>query len=117
MARQGPADAGELDRQEPGHALPLQLVASGRPDELEVFTTRPDTIFGASFVAVSPDHPDRAGAGRSDPAARLHRRCKTGGTTAAELETAEKKGFDTGLTVSIPLDRDGSCRSTSPTSC
>ena len=59
MARQGPADAGELDRQEPRPAisasdLPSRSTAIG---EIEVFTTRPDTIFGSSFVAVAADHP------------------------------------------------------------
>jgi leucyl-tRNA synthetase len=75
-------------------------------DGFEVFTTRPDTIFGASFAAVSPDHPIalKLAAG-SEEAATFIAECKKGGTTAAELETAEKKGFDTGLKVVHPLDR------------
>jgi leucyl-tRNA synthetase len=74
-------------------------------DSFEVFTTRPDTIFGASFAAVSPDHPiAQAVAERSADAAEFIAECKRGGTTAAELETAEKKGFDTGLEVTHPLD-------------
>jgi leucyl-tRNA synthetase len=74
-------------------------------DEVEVFTTRPDTIFGASFVAVSPDHPIALDlAARDAAAAAFIADCKAGGTTAAELETAEKKGFDTGLTAQHPLD-------------
>ncbi|HEV2746813.1 MAG TPA: leucine--tRNA ligase [Allosphingosinicella sp.] len=77
----------------------------GGLDALEVFTTRPDTIFGASFTAVSPDHPvAQAVAGRDPRAAAFIAECKAGGTTAAELETAEKKGFDTGLAVVHPLD-------------
>jgi leucyl-tRNA synthetase len=74
-------------------------------DTIEVFTTRPDTIFGASFVAVSPDHPLALAlaAERPDVAAFIAE-CKQGGTTAAELETAEKKGFDTGLEALHPLD-------------
>jgi leucyl-tRNA synthetase len=73
----------------------------------EVFTTRPDTIFGASFAAISPDHPiAQALAGSSTEAAAFIEECKRGGTTAAELETAEKKGFDTGLRVHHPLDPD-----------
>ncbi len=72
---------------------------------VEVFTTRPDTIFGASFVAVAADHPiAQAIAATSPDAAAFVARCKQGGTTAAELETQEKLGFDTGLTAAHPLD-------------
>ena len=76
-------------------------------DSFEVFTTRPDTIFGASFAAISPDHPIAQALAEHDAeAAAFIDECKRGGTTAAELETAEKKGFDTGLTVLHPLDSD-----------
>jgi leucyl-tRNA synthetase len=76
-------------------------------DSFDVFTTRPDTIFGASFAALSPDHPLAAAQAARDPAlAAFIAECKKGGTTAAELETAEKKGFDTGLRVRHPLDPD-----------
>ena len=72
---------------------------------VEVFTTRPDTIFGSSFVAVAADHPiaQALAAERPDAAAFIER-CKQGGTTAAELDTAEKLGFDTGITATHPLD-------------
>ena len=71
---------------------------------VEVFTTRPDTIFGASFVAVAADHPiAQAVAATSADAAAFVARCKQGGTTAAELETQEKLGFDTGLTAAHPF--------------
>src|SRR5690348_4347227 len=77
----------------------------GTGDGIEVFTTRPDTIFGASFVAVAPDHPvARSAAERDDKAADFIAACKAGGTSAAEIETAEKKGYDTGLQVVHPLD-------------
>ena len=70
-----------------------------------MFTTRPDTIFGASFVAVSAGHPLALAVARRDGEARAFiDECKTGGTTAAEIETAEKRGFDTGLEVVHPLD-------------
>jgi leucyl-tRNA synthetase len=76
-------------------------------DGFEVFTTRPDTIFGSSFAALSPDHPIAlAISARDEAAAAFIAECKRGGTTAAELETAEKKGFETGLTVEHPLDPD-----------
>jgi len=75
------------------------------PDAIEVFTTRPDTIFGASFVALSPDHPiARALAEARPDVAAFIAECKRGGTTAAELETAAKKGLDTGLEAIHPLD-------------
>ena len=74
-------------------------------DSVEVFTTRPDTIFGASFVAVSPDHPlAQAVAGDNPDLAGFIAECKRGGTTAAELETQEKKGFETGVFAVHPLD-------------
>ena len=73
-------------------------------ETIEVYTTRPDTIFGASFVAVAADHPvAHALARTSHEAADFIKLCKAGGTTAAELETAEKLGFDTGLKVAHPF--------------
>jgi len=75
---------------------------------LAVYSTRPDTIFGASFVAVAADHPvAQAIAAASPEAAAFVARCKAGGTTAAELETAEKLGFDTGLRAIHPFTGDG----------
>ena len=73
-------------------------------ESLEVYTTRPDTIFGASFVAVAADHPIAQGVAAGNQAAQdFIALCKQGGTTAAELETAEKLGFDTGLTARHPF--------------
>jgi leucyl-tRNA synthetase len=71
-------------------------------ETLPVYTTRPDTIFGASFVAVAADHPLAQGLD-SDDARDFIALCKKGGTTAAELETAEKLGFDTGITAKHPF--------------
>ncbi len=73
--------------------------------EVEVFTTRPDTMFGSSFVAIAADHPiARALAETNADAAAFIERCKQGGTTAAELETQEKLGFDTGIRATHPFD-------------
>ncbi|PLK27113.1 leucine--tRNA ligase [Novosphingobium sp. TH158] len=73
-------------------------------ESLEVYTTRPDTIFGASFVAVAADHPIAQGVAMNNcEAARFIDLCKQGGTTAAELETAEKLGFDTGIGAKHPF--------------
>jgi leucyl-tRNA synthetase len=75
--------------------------------EVDVFTTRPDTIFGSSFVAVAADHPLAVRVAETNPAAGAFiEECRAGGTTAAEIETAEKKGFDTGLTAAHPFDPD-----------
>ena len=71
-------------------------------ERLPVYSTRPDTIFGASFVAVAADHPVAQGID-SDEARAFIEKCKRGGTTAAELETAEKLGFDTGITAKHPF--------------
>ena len=77
----------------------------GGIEDVEVFTTRPDTIFGASFVAVAADHPIAQAIAASDAgAAAFVAECKAGGTSAAEIETAEKKGYATGLEVVHPLD-------------
>jgi leucyl-tRNA synthetase len=74
-------------------------------DSVDVFTTRPDTIFGASFIAVAADHPlAQAVAAQDVAAAAFIAECKAGGTSAAELETAEKKGFRTEIEVVHPLD-------------
>ncbi|MET4132511.1 leucyl-tRNA synthetase [Porphyrobacter sp. MBR-155] len=73
-------------------------------DRIPVYTTRPDTIFGASFVAVAADHPvAQALAMNNCDVASFIARCKKGGTTAAELETAEKLGFDTEISARHPL--------------
>ncbi len=73
--------------------------------ELEVYTTRPDTLFGASFMAISPDHPLARKAAERDPAlAAFAEECRHHGTSVAALETAEKQGYDTGIRAVHPLD-------------
>ncbi len=74
---------------------------------LEVFTTRPDTIFGASFMAIAPDHPlAKAAAKQSGAAAAFIDECHHHGTSEAAIETAEKKGFDTGIVAAHPFKPD-----------
>jgi leucyl-tRNA synthetase len=76
-------------------------------EEVEVFTTRPDTLFGASFVAVAADHPIASAIAASDnQAAEFVAECQRGGTSLAEIEAAEKKGFRTPVEVVHPLDAD-----------
>ncbi len=79
--------------------------AGSAMEDVAVFTTRPDTLFGASFVAVAPDHPLAESLSANAPElASFIARCRASGTAQAELDTAEKLGFDTGLSVEHPLD-------------
>jgi len=72
---------------------------------LDVFTTRPDTLFGASFVAISADHPLAEELAKSDGAlAAFQAECRRIGTAEETIEKAEKLGFDTGLTATHPFD-------------
>ncbi len=76
----------------------------GRNARLEIFTTRPDTLFGASFCALSPNHPLAAELAQGNAAlAEFIAECNRMGTSEAVLEAAEKKGFDTGVRVLHPL--------------
>ncbi|HMM08060.1 MAG TPA: leucine--tRNA ligase [Paracoccus solventivorans] len=78
-----------------------------RPDfpQIEVYTTRPDTLLGASFVAISPDHPLAKSLAETNPAlAEFAAEFHKSGTTEEAIETAEKRGLDTGVRVRHPLD-------------
>ncbi len=88
-----------------GKSQGLQLrFALSNGASVDVYTTRPDTIFGASFVAIAPDHPIAQDvAANNCDAANFIALCKRGGTTAAELETAEKLGFDIGIGAVHPF--------------
>ncbi len=90
-----------------GARLRFQIVnpPSAGPSEIEVFTTRPDTLFGASFVALAPDHALVRAMGRPDLDAFM-RECAALGTSEEVIERAEKKGVDTGLRVRHPFDPD-----------
>ncbi|OUJ15894.1 leucyl-tRNA synthetase [Acetobacter orientalis] len=71
---------------------------------VEVFTTRPDTLFGMSFLAIAPDHPLAAWvAEHNKDAAEFVAECRRLGTSVEAVETAEKRGFDTGLRVNHPF--------------
>ena len=76
-------------------------------EKLDVFTTRPDTLFGASFVALSPEHPLAQELAKKDAKlAAFIEECRHIGTAEADIEKAEKKGYDTGLTATHPFDAD-----------
>ncbi|MDR3518562.1 MAG: leucine--tRNA ligase [Azospirillaceae bacterium] len=85
----------------------VDVAGTAKPEPLEIFTTRPDTLFGASFVAVSAHHPLAAGLAANHPdLAAFIADCNRIGTSEAAIETAEKKGFDTGLKARHPFDAD-----------
>ncbi len=74
-------------------------------DPVEVFTTRPDTLFGASFIALAPDHPlTRAIAEHRPDVAAFAAKCASAGTSEAVIEQAEKEGIDLGVRVKHPFD-------------
>jgi leucyl-tRNA synthetase len=74
-------------------------------DEIKIFTTRPDTLFGASFVALAPDHPLAAALAERDPKlAAFIEECRKTGTAQELIDKTEKKGFDTGLRAIHPFD-------------
>ncbi|MEM9331733.1 MAG: leucine--tRNA ligase [Pseudomonadota bacterium] len=76
-------------------------------DGFEIFTTRPDTLAGASFMAIAPEHPLAIALAEEDSdLAAFNKEVRKTGTSAEELETAEKLGFDTGLKVKHPLYKD-----------
>ncbi len=77
----------------------------GEHTEIKVYTTRPDTLRGASFVGISPDHPISQALETENPAAaEAIANMRRGGTSEEAIEKAEKQGFNTGLTVKNPLD-------------
>ncbi len=83
-------------------AFPYQL--DGKDEQLWVFTTRADTLMGATFVAVAAEHPLAAHAAGNNPAlAAFIDECKRGSVAEADMATMEKKGMDTGLKVIHPL--------------
>ncbi|MCV2881967.1 leucine--tRNA ligase [Actibacterium sp. XHP0104] len=74
-------------------------------DRIEVYTTRPDTLMGASFVGISPDHPlAKHLEAHDEKIAAFTAECRRGGTTEEAIETAEKLGYDTGIRVRHPFD-------------
>jgi leucyl-tRNA synthetase len=82
-------------------------ITPNRETELEVFTTRHDTLFGAKFMALSPDHPLAAAAAAKNPAlAEFIAECRRHGTAQQLIDTAEKRGFDTGMKAVHPFDPD-----------
>ena len=83
----------------------VRFAMEGDGEAIEVFTTRPDTLFGLSFIAVAPEHPIAAAAAARDPAAAAFiAEARSRGTSEAAIESAEKLGHDTGLHVAHPFE-------------
>ncbi len=82
----------------------IEFEIAGQGQKVSVFTTRPDTLFGMSFLAISPNHPIAESLAKSNPQlAEFIKDCGKIGTSEVALEQAEKRGFDTGLFVTHPI--------------
>ncbi len=91
----------EIDRSGEGSSDPIPVDF----DVLEIYTTRPDTIFGASFMAIAANHPLATEAAKTNPELQAFiKKCLSVGTSTATLETLEKEGFETGIHVKHPFD-------------
>lgn len=76
-----------------------------RSDALECFSTRPDTLFGATFCAIAPEHPLSSECAKRDPAiAEFIAECEKIGVSEASIEKTEKRGIDTGLRAAHPFE-------------
>jgi leucyl-tRNA synthetase len=79
---------------------------AGRDAVIEVFTTRPDTLYGAAFLALSPHHPLTEELAKNDAALAVFvAECDRMGTSEEAIETAEKRGYATGIEAVHPLDK------------
>ncbi len=84
--------------------LQMTLNVAETKDQFEIFTTRPDTIFGMSFIGLAPDHPLAVKlCADKDGFEKFKIKCAEGGTSESAIEQAEKIGFDTGYTVEHPF--------------
>ncbi len=90
-----------------GLSLRWEVAGDAPVSEIEVYTTRPDTLFGASFIAIAADHPlVKELAEKNTELASFAEKCRHMGTSVAAVETAEKIGFNTGIKVRHPFDPD-----------
>jgi leucyl-tRNA synthetase len=82
----------------------LAFTLTDRNDTVEVYTTRPDTLYGMSFLAIAPEHPIAAAVAiRDSNAAKFVADCRSRGTSETTIEAGEKLGYDTGLRVAHPF--------------
>ncbi|MGD8876016.1 MAG: leucine--tRNA ligase, partial [Gammaproteobacteria bacterium] len=84
--------------------IEMQFGIAGRTDTLPIYTTRPDTVMGVTFVAVAPEHPLAAEAAQANPALQAFiEECRKTRVAEADMATLEKKGVDTGLMALHPV--------------
>jgi leucyl-tRNA synthetase len=84
--------------------LEIEFAVEGESDKLAIFTTRPDTLMGVTYLAIAAEHPLAQKAAASKPlVAAFVEECRHGGTAEADIETQEKKGIDTGLVAIHPV--------------
>ncbi|MET0027167.1 MAG: leucine--tRNA ligase [Candidatus Thiodiazotropha sp.] len=89
------------------YGVEMNFAIDGGDDILTIYTTRPDTLMGVTYVAVAAEHPLALAAAESNPdLAGFIDECRRGGTTEAELETAEKKGMPLGIHAVHPVTGD-----------
>ncbi len=88
-----------------GKSHGARVIFSGDNGDIEVYTTRPDTLFGASFVALAPNHPLVEGLAKNNPKIQeFIKECESAGTSEAAIEKQEKRGLDLGIKVKHPFD-------------
>ncbi|MBX3690346.1 leucine--tRNA ligase [Dokdonella sp.] len=84
--------------------LEIQFKVEGEAEPLKIFTTRPDTLMGVTYLAIAAEHPLARAVAKDKPlVAAFIEECRHGGTAQAEIETAEKRGIDTGLSAIHPI--------------
>ncbi|MET0067274.1 MAG: leucine--tRNA ligase [Candidatus Thiodiazotropha sp.] len=89
------------------YGVEMNFVIDGGDEVLTIYTTRPDTLMGVTYVAVAAEHPLALAAAESNPQlAGFIDECRRGGTTEAELETAEKRGMPLGIHAVHPVSGD-----------
>ena len=85
----------------------VDFKVDGSDETLRIYTTRPDTIMGVSYMAVAAEHPLAIAAAENDTALRAFiEECKSGGTSEVELETMEKKGMPLNINLRHPISNE-----------
>ena len=88
------------------HGATIKFSINNSPDYLEIFTTRPDTIFGATFIAISPQHELSKKIAQKDfEAAEFTKFCESQSIKEIDIEKADKHGYETDLSVSHPFKK------------